>query len=96
MIVSCSVVVCEVVFPSGVDSVPELDELVVRWKPALGEYGVILSGVVREVEGPGGEVGLDLDMTGVSGTGPEPAGSRPDISAYISCLILPGHDLKPS
>ena len=95
MIVSCNVVLGDV-FPSATGTVPELDELVVRWISALGEYGVILSGVVREVEGPGGDVGLNLDMTGVSGTGTEPSGSNSDISAYTSCLILPGHDLKPS
>jgi hypothetical protein len=69
------------VFPSGIGTVLELDQLVVRWKSALGEYGVILSGVRIEVEDPVGDVGMDLEMSYVWGAGKVPADSRPDISA---------------
>ena len=58
---------------------------------------MILSSVVREVEDPGGDDGMNLEKS-CDGTGfsDAPAGSKADISAYTSCLILPGHDLKPS
>jgi hypothetical protein len=39
------------------------------------------------------DLGVPCDVTG---TGEAPTSSKPDISAYTSCLILPGHDLKPS
>ena len=84
------------VFPSAIDTVPKLDLLVIRRESALGESGVILSDVLREVEDPGEDVGLNFELLWVLGAGKAPAGSKPDISAYISCLILPGHDLKPS
>jgi hypothetical protein len=57
---------------------------------------VILSGVGIDVVDPIGDVGLNLETLYVLGPGIPATDSRPDISAYTSCLILPGHDLKPS
>ena len=49
-----------VVFPLGIDTVPVLDQLVVRSTSALGEYGLVvgacLPGVVREIEDPDKDV----------------------------------------